>query len=59
MCESKGIHLIHIFEDEWVKNKDIVKSIKIANRLASISVSKFGTYVLDENDINKVENHKE
>ncbi len=26
MCESKGIHLIHIFEDEWVKNKDIVKS---------------------------------
>tara|TARA_R100001015_G_C4609390_1_gene164676 strand:- start:288 stop:1049 length:762 start_codon:yes stop_codon:yes gene_type:complete len=41
------------------KNKDIVESIKIANRLASISVSKFGTYVLDENDINKVENHKE
>ena len=26
MCESKGIHLIHIFEDEWVNNKDIVKS---------------------------------
>jgi len=41
------------------KNKDIVKSIKLANRFASISVSKFGTYVLDQNDINKVENHKE
>tara|TARA_R100000908_G_scaffold7527_3_gene2730 strand:+ start:2406 stop:3167 length:762 start_codon:yes stop_codon:yes gene_type:complete len=41
------------------KNEDIVKSIKIANILASISVSKFGTYVLDKNDINKVENHKE
>lgn len=26
VCESKGIHLIHIFEDEWVYNKDIVKS---------------------------------
>ena len=26
VCESKGIHLIHIFEDEWVNNKDIVKS---------------------------------
>lgn len=26
VCESKGIHLIHVFEDEWVNNKDIVKS---------------------------------
>jgi len=26
MCESKGIKLIHIFEDEWVYKQDIVKS---------------------------------
>jgi hypothetical protein len=26
MCETKGIQLIHIFEDEWINNKDIVKS---------------------------------
>ena len=25
-CESKGIQLIHIFEDEWLYNKEIVKS---------------------------------
>ena len=25
-CESKGIKLIHIFEDEWVYRKDVVKS---------------------------------
>jgi len=24
-CEKKGIRLIHIFEDEWIYNKDIVK----------------------------------
>lgn len=26
MCESKTIRLIHIFEDEWVYNKNIVKA---------------------------------
>jgi hypothetical protein len=31
-CEKKDIHLIHIFEDEWRKQKDIVKS-KILNLL--------------------------
>ena len=25
LCEEKGIHLIHIFEDEWINKKDIVK----------------------------------
>ncbi len=32
-CESKGYELIHIFQDEWVNKKDIVKSI-IRNRLS-------------------------
>lgn len=26
LAESKGIHLIQIFEDEWIYNKDIVKT---------------------------------
>lgn len=30
-CKEKGIRLIHIFEDEWIHSKDIVK-----NRLAAI-----------------------
>lgn len=25
MCYKNGIHLIHIFEDEWVYNKDVIK----------------------------------
>jgi hypothetical protein len=31
-CKSKGIKLIHIFEDEWTYNKDIVKSM-IKNKI--------------------------
>ena len=27
LCNQKGIRLIHIFEDEWQNNKDIIKSI--------------------------------
>ena len=27
LCEEKGIQLIHIFEDEWLKKRDIVQSI--------------------------------
>ena len=26
-CEKQGIRLIHIFEDEWLYKKDIVKSM--------------------------------
>jgi hypothetical protein len=29
-CENKNIHLIHIFEDEWMLKKDVVKS-KLTN----------------------------
>ncbi|MFW6281854.1 MAG: hypothetical protein ACOC1O_03555 [bacterium] len=32
LCESKGIHLIHIYEDDWKFKKDIVKS-RILNLL--------------------------
>ena len=30
LCKSKGIKLIHIFEDEWVHKKEIVKSILLS-----------------------------
>lgn len=32
MCNDKNVDLIHVFEDDWKKRKDIVKSI-IASRL--------------------------
>jgi len=32
LCEQQGIQLLHIFEDEWILKKDIVKSI-IKNKL--------------------------
>ena len=34
LCEEKGIHLIHIFEWEWEKNKDLVKQ-RIINILGA------------------------
>jgi hypothetical protein len=35
LCESKGIKLIHVFEDEWIHKQDIVKS-RIKNILGLI-----------------------
>ena len=32
LCNEKGIDLIHVFEDDWLERKDIVKSM-IASRL--------------------------
>lgn len=29
-CLKKGIHLIHIFEDEWLDKQDVIKSILLA-----------------------------
>ena len=26
MCDAAGIHLVHVFEDEWIGKRDIVKS---------------------------------
>jgi hypothetical protein len=34
-CQEKGLHLMHIWEDEWVLKQEIVKSI-ISNRLDKI-----------------------
>lgn len=40
ICDSKGISLIHVFEDEWSTKKEIVKSI-IMNKLG---LSEFKLY---------------
>ena len=40
-CAEQGVHLIHIFEDEWLNNKEICKSIisgalnQTANKIAA------------------------
>jgi len=34
-CEENGIHLLHIWEDDWKNSKDIIKSI-ILNKLSKI-----------------------
>ncbi len=34
-CQERGVHLLHIWEDEWVFKKDIIKSI-IINKLGLI-----------------------
>lgn len=36
LCQEKGINLIHIWEDDWIYKKEIVKSI-ILNRLGKIT----------------------
>lgn len=36
LCKEKGIQLIHVFEDEWIENSDIVKSM-ILNKLRLIN----------------------
>ena len=41
LCNEEGINLIHIFEDEWVYKKDIVKSI-IKNKLKLINQTIYG-----------------
>jgi hypothetical protein len=40
-CENSNIDLIHIFEDEWIYNKDIIKSV-IKNKLNLLKNKIFG-----------------
>ena len=62
-CQEKGIHLIHIWEDEWVFKHDIIKSI-IKNRLGLIEnkiyARKCDIRVIDDNNSVRIfldENH--
>jgi hypothetical protein len=41
ICNKLGIDLIHIFEDEWIYKKDIVKSI-LLNKLNKIDTKIYG-----------------
>lgn len=41
LCEKKGIHLIHIFEDEWILNQDIIKR-RLKTILGENSTSVYG-----------------
>ena len=36
LCEKEGIHLIHIYEDDWIYKKNIIKSM-ILNKLGKTS----------------------
>jgi hypothetical protein len=40
-CQEKNIELIHIFEDEWIRRKEIIKSI-LKNRLKKTDNTIFG-----------------
>lgn len=50
-CEEQGIQLLHIFEDEWIYKKNIVKSI-IKSKLGLIENKLFGrkTEIREIND---------
>ena len=42
-CESNGIHLVHIFENEWMEKREIVKS-RIRNLLGSHDETVYARY---------------
>ena len=39
-CESKGIDIFHIFEDDWLLKKDLIKSM-ILNKLRTTPIKIF------------------
>lgn len=45
MCDSIGIQLIHIYEDDWLYKQDIIKSM-ILNKLKKTSQRFFLVNVL-------------
>jgi hypothetical protein len=54
LCKEKGIHLIQIFEDEWILKKEIVKSI-IKNSLGIIEQKIYGRKTIIKEIINNEE----
>lgn len=40
LCESNGIHLIHIYEDDWLYKEDVVKSLlnEVINGISYVDV---------------------
>ena len=61
LCEQQGIHLVHVFEDEWIYNQEIVKS-RLAGMLgfnSKIRASKCVVKTLSSKDADQFleENH--
>jgi hypothetical protein len=63
LCEEKNVHLIHIFEDEWLNKKDKIKSFLLKNfdiyqkkiKIDNCTISKINNYeknvFMEENNI--------
>ena len=47
MCDEKGITLIHVYEDDWIYKKDIIKSL-IMNNLVDYTPVDNNTYNIKE-----------
>jgi len=52
-CEKQGIHLIHIYEDDWIYKNNIIKSM-ILNKLGKIKNKIYGR----KTEIKKLDNNK-
>jgi hypothetical protein len=50
LCKEKGVSLIHIWEDDWVNRKDVIKSI-ISNKIGTTS-NKIGARKCIIKDVN-------
>jgi len=55
LCEEKGIQLLHIFENEWVHNEDIIKSI-ILSKLGKFENRYYGRKCIVKEIDNKLKN---
>lgn len=55
-CQKKGIQLFHIFSDEWINKKDIVKSM-IKHRLG-LTLNKIGARKCEIRIVNKIDGTK-
>ena len=56
LCEKEGIHLIHIFEDEWLNKQEIVKNI-LRHKLG-LSTDKIYARQCDTREINNESTNK-
>lgn len=55
-CEEQGIRLIHIFEDEWIYKKEIVKS-RLLNLIGKTPIKIYARKcIIKEVDVNMVSN---
>jgi len=50
LCESQGIHLIHIYEDDWLYREDVVKSLlnEVINGIYCKSPTKLKVKIVED-----------